>query len=152
MITNANAIAYFAESVRMEASGQQTMIGVFDDIAELPHLPGKLPNIAIHITLSTLINQPFTPKYLRVCFVDGETLASHELPNELAEHQAEAIKNKKDPSSIWMSMKILVNVSSFTAQDGARLRVEFEDDENNVVRSNSLTFRNKRQEPIDLNY
>ncbi len=147
MITNANVIAYFAESVRVEASGQHSFIGVFDDILELPKLPSTLPTLAIHLTLSTLFSDPFLPIKFQVYTSTGETILSHAFPEDAAEHQAEAIKKRlNDTENPWIRMKALINLAGVPVDEGMKLQVKFIDSKGEYAISNSLIFRSKRKE------
>lgn len=146
MITNANVIAYFAESVRAETSGQHTFIGVFDDILELPKLPGTLPSLAIHLTLATLVSDPFIPMKFQVYTSTGETILSHDFPEDAAEHQAEAIKKRLNDTEIpWIRMKVLINLTGVPVDEGMKLQVKFIDSKGEYAISNSLAFRSKRK-------
>ncbi|MCH1881282.1 hypothetical protein MJ863_16975 [Alcaligenes ammonioxydans] len=140
MINNALATAYFAEGIRREASGQHTIVGIYDDISEFTKLPIKLSKLSIIVTLSTLVERPFRPMWVRVKFHEGETLFSDKIPDKLRTHQQEAIdKTAKD--SAWIYLKVVINLENVEATEGSRLLVEFEDEQGDIARSNSLTFK-----------
>jgi hypothetical protein len=47
-----SAIGLFCETVREEKSGQDTIIGIFQDNVQVPQIPGAFPQIAVYIRIN----------------------------------------------------------------------------------------------------
>lgn len=143
----ANIAAIFAESIRQEITGQTTLVGIYDDIAEFPQFPVVIPQLAVLATLSTLVDDPFAPESFRVFKSSGETLITHSFPNDLKSNQDQAIKQRlQDGGSPWLYLRIMINLGrNIQFQKDEKVTLELTDADGNSLTSNSLTFQEKHQ-------
>ncbi|HLS17084.1 MAG TPA: hypothetical protein VK049_04525 [Paenalcaligenes sp.] len=142
MVTNASVTAIFAESIRKESSGQYTIVGAFEDVAEFSTRSQVLPQLAVHATLSTLVENPFIPIKIRLRWVNGKTLMEKELPEDLKEQQMQAHqKRSAGEKSGWLYLRVKLSLTGIEVSDGGRLVVELENVKGLLVSSNALCFK-----------
>ncbi|MBV6273919.1 hypothetical protein KVP09_13525 [Alcaligenaceae bacterium CGII-47] len=139
----------FAEDVRHEQSGQVSLIGVFDDIAEVSKLPTDTLKISLFTTVSTLVDDPFCPTSFRVFLSNGVTVISQDLPDKLADVQVAAITHQKEsnPEQSWISMRVIILLNSLKITEETSLEVEFEDSAGRKTKSNALAIKQKNKPP-----
>jgi len=92
-------VATFCEDIRAEASGQETLVGVFADNLAVPSVPIRLPKLAIFVRCNFSLD--FKLKSLANTFHEPDGSQILELPVE-AELIAKAIEeSKRDGSPIF---------------------------------------------------
>jgi hypothetical protein len=78
----------YCEDVRLEVTGQISIIGVFNGDITVPSFPVSIPKFCICVEIGTSVDQPFQSLRIEVKSDSGVTLVDQVFPTEILSHQA----------------------------------------------------------------
>lgn len=139
----ANVQVIFAEDIREEASGQFSIIGVFQDTIEASAFPVELPKLSLMVLMSTLIEAPAIIKEFRLFCKrrdEEETFLSQTLPNELIDMQRKASEQSK-PGSTWANLHMKIGSHRLSFSEEAQVMVELTSISGKKYKSNALSIK-----------
>jgi hypothetical protein len=115
-----SALSVFAEDIREEVAGTQTIVGVMPDNMAVPSFPGLFPKIAVYTRIS--FDPGFPPKNLSIACTLNDTLelAADTFATEMIEGSVRATRAKDGPIATLVS-KILIG--GITISGPSRIRV-----------------------------
>ena len=106
-----SAVAMFAEDIRDEVGGTQTIVGIFPDNLAVPSFPGMIPKLAIYTRIS--FDPGFAPKNVSVAISmdNGTELASDTFAGDLVVQSADETKGKEGPIATLISKTIIGGIA-----------------------------------------
>jgi hypothetical protein len=114
-------IGIFCESIRQEAGGTETLIGIFPDNLRIPAVPVGLPSLAIYVRLNLSADFLPGPVSVRLIAPDGSPIAENQLSADLI---SKALSDAKATDAPLAGLIARLSLMPFMIPKPGRLLIE----------------------------
>jgi hypothetical protein len=106
-----SAVSMFAEDIRDEVGGTQTIVGILPDNLAVPSFPGIIPKLAVYSRIS--FDPEFSPRNVSVSisFDNGAEIASDTFSADLVKQSITETKGKDGPIATLISKTIIGGIA-----------------------------------------
>jgi hypothetical protein len=91
------AMGIFCEDIREEAQGMHSIVGIFPDNLNVPHVPGAVPKIGFYVRITVPGSAEVEEASVAILFPDGEERTLLSLEKELLAKAAQEARDTDMP-------------------------------------------------------
>lgn len=119
MTPRINAIALFADDIREEVGGKESLVGIYPDNIEVPGIPGALGKIVVYFRIHIPVEAKFELVTAKLRRPDGE---EHPLGEVTWEFMAEPRQQSIDAGGSMVGLVLRAVVAPLVFKEEGRFR------------------------------
>lgn len=116
-MTGFSCVALFCEDVRVEASGQETLVGLFSDNLSIAELPTTMPKLAVYIRFNCTVDFTIENLSFKMILPNGSLVFENIVETAILEKSSAQANDVKSPTR---GVKSIVTLSMFPVSEAGQ--------------------------------